>query len=240
MNGACFLGIDVDPQRIQRRVETGYCDRMARNARRSPRACCARREARGSALSVGLVGNCADVIPELARRGIVPDVLTDQTSAHDPLNGYVPNRHDAGRSARPAHARSRGVHRALDRGHGRARGRHAGAAKGGRRHLRLRQQHPHAGRQSRASTDAFDIPGFVPEYIRPLFCEGRGPFRWVALSGDPEDIYRTDRLALEMFPERRNAGPLDPAWRASGSSFRDCPRASAGWVTASAPSSGWP
>ena len=87
--------------------------------------------------------------------------------------------------------------------------------------------------------NAFDIPGFVPEYIRPLFCEGRGPFRWVALSGDPEDIYRTDRLALEMFPEQRDAGALDAAGAASASNFRDCRRGSAGWDTASGRSSGW-
>jgi urocanate hydratase len=198
MNGACFLGIDVDPDRIRRRLDTGYCDRMERSL---DVALAALGEARahGEAISVGLVGNCADVIPELARRGIVPDVLTDQTSAHDPLNGYVPHGMTleaaaALRSADPAgyverSTASMGVHVAamlelqkrgavtFDYGNNiRTHARKAGVER------------------------AFDIPGFVPEYIRPLFCQGRGPFRWVALSGDPADIHRTDRLALELFP----------------------------------------
>ncbi len=108
MNGACFLGIDVDPARIQRRLETGYCDRIARNLDEALRML---HEAQATAkrISVGLVGNCADVLPELVRRGIVPDVLTDQTSAHDPLNGYVPNGMTLEEAARAARARSRGI-----------------------------------------------------------------------------------------------------------------------------------
>jgi urocanate hydratase len=194
MAGAAFLGIDVDARRIERRLETGYCDRMTASLDEAL-AILGRREA----ISVGLVGNCADVVPELARRGFVPDVLTDQTSAHDPLNGYVPNGMTldealALRTADPdAYVRrataAMGVHVAamlelqkrgavtFDYGNN------------------IRTYAKQAGVQN-----AFDIPGFVPEYIRPLFCEGRGPFRWVALSGDPEDIYRTDRLALELFP----------------------------------------
>jgi urocanate hydratase len=153
----------------------------------------------GTALSVGLVGNCADVLPEMVRRGFVPDVLTDQTSAHDPLNGYVPN----GMTLEQARAL-----RASDPQQYLARSLQAMAA-----HveamLALKKQGAVTfdyGNNIRAQAKkagvehAFDIPGFVPEYIRPLFCEGRGPFRWVALSGDPEDIYRTDRLALELFP----------------------------------------
>ena len=198
MNGACFLGIDVDPGRIRRRLGTGYCDRMERSL---DAALAALDEARasGEAISVGLVGNCADVVPELARRGIVPDVLTDQTSAHDPLNGYVPHGMTleaaaALRAADPAvyverSTASMGVHVAamlelqkrgavtFDYGNN------------------IRTHAKNAGVER-----AFDIPGFVPEYIRPLFCHGRGPFRWVALSGDPADIHRTDRLALELFP----------------------------------------
>ncbi len=198
MNDARFLGIDVDPQRIRRRVETGYCDHMARNLDEALRML---REAEdsGSAISVGLVGNCADVIPELARRGFVPDVLTDQTSAHDPLNGYVPNR----MSLEEARAlRTRDPEEYIARSTA-AMGAHVAGMlalqKAGAVTFdygnNIRTQAAKAG-----VANVYDIPGFVPEYIRPLFCEGRGPFRWVALSGDPEDIYRTDRLALELFP----------------------------------------
>jgi urocanate hydratase len=198
MNGACFLGIDVDPARIERRLDTGYCDRMERSLD-AALAALGEAQARGEAISVGLVGNCADVLPELVRRGIVPDVLTDQTSAHDPLNGYVPHGMTleaaaALRAADPAayverSTASMGVHVAamlelqkrgavtFDYGNN------------------IRTHAKKAGVER-----AFDIPGFVPEYIRPLFCQGRGPFRWVALSGDPADIERTDRLALELFP----------------------------------------
>ena len=156
-------------------------------------------QARGEAISVGLVGNCADVVPELARRGIVPDVLTDQTSAHDPLNGYVPHgmtlaEAAALRAADPAVYVERSTA---------SMGAHVAAM------LELQKRgavtfdygnniRTHA--KKAGVEHAFDIPGFVPEYIRPLFCQGRGPFRWVALSGDPADIERTDRLALELFP----------------------------------------
>ena len=198
MNGACFLGIDVDPARIQRRLDTGYCDRMARDLDEAL-GLLNDAQAKGEALSVGLVGNCADVLPELVRRGVVPDALTDQTSAHDPLNGYVPNGLTL-EAARELRVRD--------------------AAEYTRRSIATMGVHVEAmlGLQKRGAVtfdygnnirafakqagveNAFDIPGFVPEYIRPLFCEGRGPFRWVALSGDPRDIHRTDRLALELFP----------------------------------------
>jgi urocanate hydratase len=199
MNGARFLGIDVDLDRVRRRVETGYCDHLARNLDEALRML---REAElsGVALSVGLVANCADIIPELARRGIVPDILTDQTSAHDPLHGYVPN-HMSLEEARLLRQRDPEEYVAR-----------ATEAIGAQVAAMLALQKAGAvtfdyGNNIRAQalqagvTHAMDIPGFVPEYIRPLFCEGRGPFRWVALSGDPEDIYRTDRLALELFPE---------------------------------------
>ena len=194
MNGARFLGIEVDPARIQRRLETGYCDRMARTLDEALALL-----AGPEAVSVALVGNCADVLPEMARRGIVPDVLTDQTSAHDPLNGYVPNgmpleearllraRHPQEYIARATAAMGVHVEAMLEL-------RSAGAVTFDYGN-NLRTQAKNAGVER-----AFDIPGFVPEYIRPLFCEGRGPFRWVALSGDPADIYRTDRLASELFP----------------------------------------
>jgi len=194
MNGASFLGVEVDPRRIQRRLETGYCDRMTHSLDEALEIV-SRREP----VSVGLVGNCADVLPELARRGFVPDVLTDQTSAHDPLNGYVPNGMtlDEARELRGCDP-DEYVRRAIA-----AMGTHVAAMlelqKRGAVTFdygnNIRTQAKKAGVEN-----AYDIPGFVPEYIRPLFCEGKGPFRWVALSGDPEDIYRTDRLALEMFP----------------------------------------
>src|SRR4051812_13338672 len=195
MNGANFLGIDVDPARIQRRIDSGYCDHIAYSLDEA----LAMVGQSGPPRSVALVGNCADVVPELVRRGFVPDVLTDQTSAHDPLNGYVPNGMTLeealvlrGRDPEAYMARSiaaMGAHvdamLALQR---------AGAVTFDYGN-NIRTQAKKAGVER-----AYDIPGFVPEYIRPLFCEGRGPFRWVALSGEPEDIYRTDRLALEMFP----------------------------------------
>jgi urocanate hydratase len=199
MNGACFLGIDVDPHRIERRLNTGYCDRLARNLDDALRIL---RESRiaNKAVSVALVGNCADVLPELVRRGFVPDVLTDQTSAHDPLNGYVPNHLSLEEAI---HLRQSDPDDYLKRSF-RAMGVHVEAMLALRKKgavtfdygNNIRTQAKKAGVEN-----AYDIPGFVPEYIRPLFCEGRGPFRWVALSGDPEDIYRTDRLALELFPE---------------------------------------
>ena len=211
MNGACFLGIDVDPHRIQRRLETGYCDRLARNLDDALRIL---REAQVShqALSVGLVGNCADVLPELSRCGFVPDVLTDQTSSHDPLNGYVPN-HMSLQEA--IHLRAQDPQEYLTRSF-RTMGAHVEAMldlqKKGAVTFdygnNLRTQATKAGVKN-----AYDIPGFVPEYIRPLFCEGRGPFRWVALSGDPEDIYRTDRLALELFPHNETLARWMPMAR---------------------------
>jgi urocanate hydratase len=194
MNGARFLGIDVDAARIQRRIDSGYCDRIAHSLDEALALL-----AGPDAISVGLVGNCADVLPEMVRRGITPDVLTDQTSAHDPLNGYVPNgmsladalllrvRHPQEYVARSVAAMGVHVEAMLDL-------RAAGSITFDYGN-NIRTHAKNAGVER-----AFEIPGFVPEYIRPLFCEGRGPFRWVALSGDPADIYRTDRLAAEMFP----------------------------------------
>ncbi|MGI8958988.1 MAG: urocanate hydratase [Bryobacteraceae bacterium] len=199
MNGACFLGIDIDAARIEKRVTTKYCDYLVRSLDEAFSLFdTARSQER--AISVGLVGNCADVLPELFQRGVVPDIVTDQTSAHDPLNGYVPN----GMSLEAALAlRERDpdeyTRRSMD-----AIAKHVEAMLALQRAgsvafdygNNLRTQAKNAG-----VNNAFDIPGFVPEYIRPMFCEGRGPFRWVALSGDPEDIRRTDRLALDMFPD---------------------------------------
>ena len=181
MTGACFLGIDVDPKRIQKRVESGYCDRMATTVDEALQLLAeARRE--GAARSVGLVGNAADVLPELLRRNVIPEIVTDQTSAHDPLNGYVPN----GLSFEAALAlrqKDSEQYVALSMA---AMGKHVKAM------LELKRRGSVVfdyGNNLRTNAklagveDAFDIPGFVPEYIRPLFCEGKGPFRWVALSG---------------------------------------------------------
>jgi urocanate hydratase len=194
MNGARFLGIDVDGARIERRIQTGYCDRIAQSLDEALAAL-----AGDDAVSVGLVGNCADVLPELVRRGIVPDIVTDQTSAHDPLNGYVPNGMPlqdavALRTRDPEQYKARAMAAMAVHVEAMLALQKAGAvAFDYGNNIRTFAQQAGVAR-------AFDIPGFVPEYIRPLFCEGRGPFRWVALSGDPMDIRRTDELALELFP----------------------------------------
>jgi urocanate hydratase len=199
MNGAAFLGIDVDPARIERRLQTGYLDRMSTDLDEAL-SLLGQAKREGQALSVGLLGNAAEVLPALVQRGLVPDVLTDQTSAHDTLNGYVPLPQKAGEDLDALRRTNPKlyVRRALD-----SIARHVGAMLELQRlgavvfeyGNNLRAQAVEAGVK-----DAFRIPGFVPEYIRPLFCEGRGPFRWVALSGDPEDIYRTDQAVLETFP----------------------------------------
>ena len=199
MNGACFLGVEVDPARIEKRLATGYCDRIARTLDEALGWLDQARE-RGAALSVGLVGNCADVLPEMVRRSLVPDILTDQTSAHDPLNGYIPRGMSLAEAAFLRRSdRDEYVRRAME-----------SIAVHVRAMLDLKQMGAVTfdyGNNIRAQAkqagvgNAFDIPGFVPEYIRPQFCEGRGPFRWVALSGDPRDIYETDALATELFPE---------------------------------------
>jgi len=199
MNGARFLGIDVDPVRIEKRLASGYCDHIARTLDEAL-AILDKAKQDGKAISVGLVANAADVLPELIRRNIIPDVLTDQTSAHDPLNGYVPN----GMSLKDALDLRQRNPEEYTRHSMQAMGEHVKAMLELKRMgavtfdygNNLRTQAKLAGVE-----DAYEIPGFVPEYIRPLFCEGKGPFRWVALSGDPRDIYRTDELVLELFPE---------------------------------------
>jgi urocanate hydratase len=189
----------VDPARIQKRLATGYCDRIASSL---DEALAALDEARskGQALSVGLVGNCADVLPDLVKRGVVPDVLTDQTAAHDPLNGYVPNRITleqarALRCSDPEQYMARSMETMATHVRAMLSLKRMGAVTFDYGN-NIRTQAKRAGVE-----DAYDIPGFVPEYIRPLFCEGRGPFRWAALSGAPDDIFTTDQLALEMFPK---------------------------------------
>jgi urocanate hydratase len=212
MNGACFLGIEVDPARIQRRLATGYCDRLAGSLEEAL-AILRPAQTAGQAISVALEGNCADVLPELARLGAAPDVLTDQTSAHDPLNGYVPN----GMPLEEARAlRTRNPQEYVARSIA-AMGVHVEAMLALRRMGAATFDYGNNIRTYAAQAgvkDAFEIPGFVPEYIRPLFCEGRGPFRWVALSGDPADIYRTDRLAAELFPHDETLARWLPLARA--------------------------
>ena len=198
MQGAAVLGIEVDESRVDKRLETRYCDRKTSSLDEAMKWIDEARSS-GSALSIGLVGNAADVLPEMVGRGIVPDVLTDQTSAHDMLNGYVP----AGMSLDEAVAlRASDPARYVEMST-------ASAVKHVAAMLELQKRGAVTfdyGNNIRTVafdaglSNAFDIPGFVPEYVRPLFCEGKGPFRWVALSGDPRDIARTDDLVLELFP----------------------------------------
>ncbi len=201
MTGAAFLGIEVDPERIKKRLKTGYCDFMVTTldeALRILKNAVRKKEN----VSVGLVGNCADVIPELAERGVVPDILTDQTSAHDPLNGYVPNGMTLEQALELRLSDPKSYQeRSLD-----AMARHVEGM------LRLQKMgsvtfdygnNIRTFAFQRGVKNAYDFPGFVPAYIRPLFCEGRGPFRWVALSGEAADIHVTDDLVLELFPENR-------------------------------------
>ncbi|HXM38144.1 MAG TPA: urocanate hydratase [Gemmatimonadales bacterium] len=199
MNEGICLAVEVDPARVQRRLDTRYLDRSTASLDEAL-AWCDDAKRRGVALSVGLVGNCAEVLPALVSRGFVPDVLTDQTSAHDPLNGYIP----AGLTPAAAADLRR---RTPDEYVRRAR---ASIATHVRAMLALQRGGAVAfdyGNNIRTEArdagvaDAFSIPGFVPEYIRPLFCEGKGPFRWVALSGDAQDLRRTDELVLELFPD---------------------------------------
>ena len=202
MNGGVCLIVEVDPERIKRRLETRYCDVMETDLdialEKAAEAVKAKKP-----LSIGLVGNAADVFPELARRDVVIDVVTDQTSAHDPLNGYIPRgysleeaaalrKSDADRYIKEATS-SIVVHVqamldlqkkgsvVFDYGNN------------------IRGQAQTGGLEN-----AFDFPGFVPAFIRPMFCVGKGPFRWIALSGRKEDIWRTDDLVLEMFPENES------------------------------------
>ncbi|MGZ8379916.1 MAG: urocanate hydratase [Gemmatirosa sp.] len=198
MNGAVVLGVEVDESRIDKRLATGYCDRKAHDLDEAL-ALVDHARRTGAALSVGLVGNATDVLPELVRRGIVPDVVTDQTSAHDMLHGYVP----AGLTlAEAAALRTDGPAEYLRRSTASA-VRHVAAMRAMQQAGAIAFDYGNNIRTvayDAGFAEAFEIPGFVPEYIRPLFCEGKGPFRWVALSGDPADIHRTDALALELFP----------------------------------------
>ena len=199
MNGGAALVIEVDPRRIARRLETGYLDEATQSLDDALDTLTEWTRTK-TARSIGLEANAADVLPALVARGMVPDVVTDQTSAHDALNGYVPSgltveaaaalrdRDPEDYVARSMRAMADHVRAMLELGR---RGSHVFDYGNN-----IRAQAEQAGVR-----DAFDIPGFVPEYIRPLFCEGKGPFRWAALSGDPADIAATDRAVLELFPD---------------------------------------
>ena len=199
MAGAAFLGVEVDESRIQKRIESGYCDKMCYDLDEAIDIV-TQAKTRGEAISVGLVGNAAEVLPELVRRGFTPDVLTDQTSAHDVLNGYYPVGHsrqeaDALRVSDPDRYMSEARRSIVT---------HVEAMLEMQKRGAITFDYGNNIRGEALAnglTNAFDIPGFVPEYIRPLFCEGKGPFRWVALSGDPEDIFTTDRELLKLFPD---------------------------------------
>ncbi len=201
MNGGVTLAIEVDPARIQRRVDEGYCDEMSWDLDRAlDRVLTAK--ANREALSVGLVGNIAEVLPEMVRRGIIPDILTDQTSAHDLRLGYLPVDHDVAsaeifRTKDPSGYEAAVLDSMVVHVDAMLEMKRLGAVTFDYGNNLRGQVADHRDMQN-----AFDIPGFVPEFIRPLFCRGSGPFRWAALSGDPADIAVTDRAVLETFPEQ--------------------------------------
>ncbi|SVC68120.1 uncharacterized protein METZ01_LOCUS320974, partial [marine metagenome] len=200
MNEGVNITVEVDLNRIQRRLDTGYLDtstnnldealELAHNAKKN-----------GTALSIGLLGNCANILPEIVRRGIVPEVVTDQTSAHDELNGYFPHEISFDNALKLRESdpdkyikmsyNSMAVHcqAMLD------------LQKMGSITFDYGNNLRGQAKENGGIKNAFDFPGFVPAFIRPLFCEGKGPFRWVALSGDPQDIYKTDAKVLDLFPE---------------------------------------
>jgi urocanate hydratase len=200
MNGGVFLGVEVDPARAKRRLETRYLDVIASSLDEAL-AMVAEAKAKKQAKSIAVIGNAAEVLPELVRRGFKPELVTDQTSAHDPLNGYIPK----GLSLEAAaELRKRDSKQYVERSI-------ASMAEHVRAMLAFKESGSHVfdyGNNIRAFAeqggvkDAFAFPGFVPAYIRPLFCEGQGPFRWVALSGDPADIHRTDQALAELFPQK--------------------------------------
>ena len=202
MNDAAFLGIDVDATRIQKRIDSGYIDKISYSLDEALSLVFSAKE-KGQNLSVGLVGNAADILPELLKRNIIPDILTDQTSAHDELNGYIPNgmSFEAAlelRKSEPNTYIQKSIH---------TMGVHVQAMLDMKKRGAITFDY---GNNIRAQAvkagvaNAFDIKGFVPEYIRPLFCEGKGPFRWAVLSGDEEDLRITDEAVLVTFPENKS------------------------------------
>ncbi|MEO9886487.1 MAG: urocanate hydratase [Balneola sp.] len=202
MAGATFLGVDIDSARIEKRIKTRYIDKMTHSYEEAIEWV-TKAKANKENLSVGLVGDIGDVLERLIEDGITPDILTDQTSAHDPINGYVPH----GISLKEAQELRKSDSKSYEKKSIESMARHV-------RHMLTLQDRGaitfdygnnlRAYAQKGGVENAFDFPGFVPAYIRPLFCEGKGPFRWAALSGDPEDIYVTDQALKEAFPENHN------------------------------------
>ena len=202
MAGAVFLGADVDADRIQKRLDTRYIDKMTADFNQAM-AWVKAAKAEKKAVSIGIVMDAGDLLEKLSAAGITPDILTDQTSAHDPVNGYIPNGLTLEQAAilrreDPVTYKEKALQSMA-------------------RHVHLMLEHMHKGAvtfdygnnlrafaQQGGEAHAFDFPGFTPEFIRPLFCEGKGPFRWVALSGDPQDIYTTDQALMEAFPENKH------------------------------------
>jgi urocanate hydratase len=200
MNEGVNITVEIDPHRIQRRLDTGYLDTSVNNFDQALKLAVDAKE-KGEPLSIGLLGNCADVFPEFVKRGIIPEIVTDQTSAHDELNGYIPH----GISFVDAlKLRDTDPDKYIEMSY-RSIGIHCQAMidlqKMGAVTFDYGNNLRGQAKENGGVENAFDFPGFVPAFIRPLFCEGKGPFRWVALSGDPEDIYKTDAKVLELFPE---------------------------------------
>ncbi|MGE7666639.1 urocanate hydratase [Ureibacillus composti] len=199
MAGAVILVVEVDRNRIERKIKEGYCDYLVETVDEALKLVKELTEKKEPA-SIGLVGNCVDVHRELLNRGVTPDIVTDQTSAHDPINGYVPN----GMSLEEAFELRAKDPKAYEKKAKQAMADHVQAMldfqKAGAEVFDY-GNNIRAYAKEMGVENAFDFPGFVPAYIRPLFCEGKGPFRWAALSGNPEDIYKTDALAKEMFAE---------------------------------------
>jgi urocanate hydratase len=199
MNGAAVLAIEVDPARVQRRIDTGYLDRKTTDLDEAWNLATTARDQK-KPLSIGLIGNCGDVLPEMVRRGWIPDVLTDQTSAHDPLNGYIPRGLTLEEAGKLRESDSKTyIARAIE-----SMAIHVQAMLDMQRSGAVTFDY---GNNIRTMAfeggvkNAYDFPGFIPAYIRPMFAEGRGPFRWAALSGNPNDIALTDNLVLDLFPE---------------------------------------
>jgi urocanate hydratase len=202
MAGGIFLGADVDESRIQKRVDTQYIDRMTHSYEEAI-SWVQQAMQRGETLSVGLVCDAGDMLEKLLNANIIPHILTDQTSAHDPLNGYIPN----GLSLTLASVLRKTAPAEYNRLSLESMARHVGFMLQLQKHGSITFDYGNNLREfarQGGEDDAFNFPGFTPAYIRPLFCEGKGPFRWVALSGDPEDIYTTDYALMEAFPENKH------------------------------------
>jgi len=201
MNGAAFLGIEVDEERAKKRIKTGYLDKISYDVDEALQIVLKAKEER-KAYSVGLIGNAGEILPEILNRNIIPDVLTDQTSAHDTLNGYVP----MGMSFKDAIRLRKENPKEYIRLSKKTIAQHVKSMLEFKKRGSIVFDYGNNIRgeaKENGVKNAFDIPGFVPEFIRPLFCDGKGPFRWAALSGDPNDIYVTDRAIKETFPENK-------------------------------------